>query len=171
MNKKVDFLIALNSIKENFDINDINDYKELLDIYSRINYSKEADEDILSFFKEIVSSIVLKQLENFNDYFISDTGKIYSKRRGKLKELKPWLDGKKNYLMITLCGEQGHKKELIHRLVAQAFIPNPNGYTEVNHINYIKLTLITNAKREINNITKIHHHHPRQEYKVNENTR
>lgn len=65
-------------------------------------------------------------------------GKIYSKRRGKLKELKPWLDGKKNYLMITLCGEQGHKKELIHRLVAQAFIPNPNGYTEVNHINYIK---------------------------------
>ena len=38
MNKKVDFLIALNSIKENFDINDINDYKELLDIYSRINY-------------------------------------------------------------------------------------------------------------------------------------
>ena len=40
MNKKVDFLIALNSIKENFDINDINDYKELLDIYSRINYSK-----------------------------------------------------------------------------------------------------------------------------------
>ena len=55
MNKKVDFLIALNSIKENFNINDINDYKELLDIYSRINYSKEADEDILSFFKEIVS--------------------------------------------------------------------------------------------------------------------
>ena len=38
MNKKVDFLIALNSIKENFNINDINDYKELLDIYSRINY-------------------------------------------------------------------------------------------------------------------------------------
>ena len=64
MNKKVDFLIALNSIKENFDINDINDYKELLDIYSRINSSKEADEDILSFFKEIVSSIVLKQLES-----------------------------------------------------------------------------------------------------------
>lgn len=64
MNKKVDFLIALNSIKENFNINDINDYKELLDIYSRINSSKEADEDILSFFKEIVSSIVLKQLES-----------------------------------------------------------------------------------------------------------
>lgn len=40
--------------------------------------------------------------------------------------------------MITLCGEQGHKKELIHRLVAQAFIPNPNSYAEVNHINYIK---------------------------------
>lgn len=54
MNKKVKFLIALNSIKENFDINNINDYQELIDICSRINYAKEKDEDILSFFKEII---------------------------------------------------------------------------------------------------------------------
>ena len=54
MNKKVKFLIALNSIKENFDINNINDYQELIDTYSRINYAKEKDEDILSFFKEII---------------------------------------------------------------------------------------------------------------------
>lgn len=64
MNKKVDFLIALNSIKENFDINNINDYKELIDIYSRINNAQETDEDILSFFKEIILSIVLKQLDS-----------------------------------------------------------------------------------------------------------
>lgn len=54
MNKKVNFLIALNSIKENFDITDINDYQELIDVCSRINHTKEKDEDILSFFKEII---------------------------------------------------------------------------------------------------------------------
>lgn len=64
MNKKVNFLVALNSIKENFDITDINDYQELIDVCSRINHTKEKDEDILSFFKEIIQSIALKQIDS-----------------------------------------------------------------------------------------------------------
>lgn len=42
------------------------------------------------------------------------------------------------YLAVQLYGRGGHETRgmrtySIHRLVAQAFIPNPNGYTEVNH--------------------------------------
>ena len=44
--------------------------------------------------------------------------------------LKPQLDGKKNYLHINLGG----KSINVHRLVAKAFIDNPNGYVEINHI-------------------------------------
>ena len=34
MSKKIDFIIALNSLKEHFNINDINDYRELINIFN-----------------------------------------------------------------------------------------------------------------------------------------
>ena len=37
MSKKNDFIIALNSLKEHFNINDLNDYQELIDIFNTIN--------------------------------------------------------------------------------------------------------------------------------------
>ena len=40
----------------------------------------------------------------------------------------------KGYLNVTLCKEGGIKKFSIHRLVATAFISNPNNLPQVNHI-------------------------------------
>lgn len=42
------------------------------------------------------------------------------------------------YLHIELCKNNVGKLKIIHRLVVQAFIPNPNNFPEVNHINEIK---------------------------------
>ena len=61
MSKKIDFIIALNSLKEHFNINDINDYRELINIFNTININKESDEDILNCFSEIINLISLKQ--------------------------------------------------------------------------------------------------------------
>lgn len=50
----------------------------------------------------------------------------------KPKLMKPYLSG--NYLMVKLSN--GHKEfhnYMVHRLVAQAFISNPNNYSQVNH--------------------------------------
>lgn len=47
--------------------------------------------------------------------------------------LKTWLDGKKNYSLVTLSNGK-RKNHLVHRLVAEAFIINPENKTEVNHI-------------------------------------
>ena len=38
------------------------------------------------------------------------------------------------YLVVGLTCCNVHKKHLVHRLVAKAFIPNPSEYCEVNHI-------------------------------------
>ena len=76
----------------------------------------------------------LKEIKNFNDYFISNLGNVYSNKTGTLVKLKPYVDSKGNYLIIRLIRNDGKRKGcLVHRLVAEAFIPNPNKYPEVNH--------------------------------------
>lgn len=57
----------------------------------------------------------------------------------KGRELKPFLDGRKHYLQVVLSNGNTCKiKKLLHRLVAEAFIPNLENKPEVNHINGIK---------------------------------
>ena len=48
--------------------------------------------------------------------------------------MKPWLDSRNRYLMIGLSLHGKSIKKLVHRLVAEAFVPNPNNLPEVNHI-------------------------------------
>lgn len=40
--------------------------------------------------------------------------------------------------MVTLCGRYAKKKLYIHRLLATAFIPNPENKATVNHKNGVK---------------------------------
>jgi len=78
---------------------------------------------------------------NTNDlYQVSNEGRIKSfytsrfhhkPKEGKI--LKP-IGVSKTYFRINLQFEKGPKQFLIHRLVAEAFIPNPENLPEVNHI-------------------------------------
>ena len=44
----------------------------------------------------------------------------------------------KGYWRVRLIKNSSYKYFFVHRLVAEAFIPNPNNYATVNHINGIK---------------------------------
>lgn len=69
--------------------------------------------------------------ESNGDYFISDLGRVKNKS-GKI--LKPYiLKIGCGYYRIRLTINGVQKGLLIHRLVAKAFIPNPNNYPMVNH--------------------------------------
>lgn len=57
---------------------------------------------------------------------------IMHQRIRKGKFLKQFDNGR-GYLKVTL-GYNGRKSFFVHKLVATAFIPNPNNYIEVNHI-------------------------------------
>ena len=58
------------------------------------------------------------------------------KRCFKEKILKPI--NIKNYMIVSLSNKNEIKQKQIHRLVAQAFIPNPNNLPQINHKNEIK---------------------------------
>ena len=68
-------------------------------------------------------------------YQVSNLGRVKSlnyRRTGKERILKPGTD-KGGYLYVFLYKNGKQKPFSIHRLVAKAFIPNPNKKPEVNH--------------------------------------
>ena len=78
---------------------------------------------------------IWKEIKDYEGlYQISNTGKIMNKK-GKILKLSIDIYG---YVKIQLCKNGKHKWFQVHRLVAQAFISNPNNYPCVNHKNEIK---------------------------------
>ena len=76
-----------------------------------------------------------KEIENYEDYVISDRGRVFSYKSKKF--LKPQNDGR-GYFQVNLCKNGVRKNQKIHRLVALAFIPNHENKRTINHIDGIK---------------------------------
>lgn len=105
--------------------------------------------------KEIWKAIKIPEVEG--KYEISNLGRVKSLARfdtrgvwRKEKFLKPRKNKstqKGYYLHVCLCNGGWQKNFKIHRLVAQAFIPNPLGKSEVNHKDGVKTNnVVTNLE-------------------------
>lgn len=75
-----------------------------------------------------------KEIKDFPGYTITDDGKVISYKFKEPRVMKTWYQ-KSGYENIKLCKENKTYHFLIHRLVAEAFIPNPDNLPEVNHKN------------------------------------
>lgn len=73
-------------------------------------------------------------------YEVSDQGRVKSlnyNHTHKEKILRP-VKGRKGYLQVSLCKDGQIKNWKVHRLVAEAFIPNPQCLETINHRDEVK---------------------------------
>ena len=78
-----------------------------------------------------MSNLHIKVIEGFPLYIINHDGNIYNRKTKR--ELKR-ISRQDGYLVVNLYdGNKLHHKR-VHRLVAEHFIPNPNNYSDVDHI-------------------------------------
>ncbi len=97
-------------------------------------------------------------------YQVSSFGRVRNKKRDKIKAMGKVHNG---YLTTSIFG----KRVKVHRLVAKAFIPNPENKPQVNHLDFNKennnaanlewCTLSENLRHDLDNGNRI----PRTGYK------
>lgn len=85
--------------------------------------------------QEKVSDVEWRNIPG-DKYEVSDTGLIRNRNTGAL--LKPFIS-QHGYAHIDLCHDGKRTRHAVHRLVAAAFIPNPDNLGDVNHKNGAKL--------------------------------
>lgn len=83
---------------------------------------------------------IWKEVEGYNGrYLVSNMGNVISNsflgKSGKVGYLKPTINHQ-GYVCYTLYKDRMPKRMLAHRLVAHAFLPNPEGKPYIDHINY-----------------------------------
>lgn len=64
-----------------------------------------------------------------SQYLVSNTGKVFSIKHKREKVLQDC----RGYKIVNLCKNGKVNKKQVHRLVAEAFISNPNNLPQVNH--------------------------------------
>lgn len=70
------------------------------------------------------------------NYSVSETGEIRNDKTGRILK---GTTARNEYHSVQLTINKKPKTFMVHRLVAQAFCPNPNNYTIVDHIDSNKL--------------------------------
>ena len=92
-------------------------------------------------------------------YQISNKGRVKSLKCGKERTLRPGIKSS-GYLKVVLCKNGMVKQFQLHRLVANAFIPNLDNKPQVNHLDENKLNNCVDnlqwatAKENINHGTR-----------------
>lgn len=72
-----------------------------------------------------------REIPGYEQYLVTTWGRVYNTETKQF--LKPYLHHK-GYLRVDLYKGNERRHFKVHRLVAAAFIPNPEGKPQVNHI-------------------------------------
>ena len=74
-----------------------------------------------------------KPIVGFDKYEVSDRGRVRSYYDTVPRVLAQHVHKQTGYVRVNLIANKNKKHRKVHRLVALAFLPNPNSLPEVNH--------------------------------------
>ncbi len=75
-----------------------------------------------------------KVIQEFPNYEVSDSGEVRNKKFNRILAFSETNRGFTTYRRITLFKNNKRFYRSVHRLVAEAFIPNPDNLPQVDHI-------------------------------------
>jgi len=78
----------------------------------------------------------MKEIKNYENYIVSKDGRVYNIITNK--KLKPTPDTR-GYLQVKIYKNGKGLTKKIHRIVAEAYLPNPENKPQINHIDGIKI--------------------------------
>ena len=86
-----------------------------------------------------MSEEIWKEIPDFDDYMINNLGRVKSFKRNSDRILKPNIDVS-GYYYVKLTNNNGKPvNKLIHRMLAEAFIENPDNLPCVDHLDTKRL--------------------------------
>jgi len=77
----------------------------------------------------------MKEHPIYKKYFVTEDGEVYSGKYGKLRKLKPYCSKQDNFKRYNISDKGKVKCLTEHRLVADCYLPNPNDYCTIRHLN------------------------------------
>lgn len=86
-----------------------------------------------------MEDIIWKEIENYPNYYISNTGLLKKVFKNGVNLIKSSYVHNNKYKRINMSNKNGVKYFSLHRLVAAAFVENPLNKEDVNHIDGDKM--------------------------------
>ena len=101
-----------------------------------------------------------RQVIEHPNYEVNEFGQIRHKKR---KQILSPRSNNGGYQYVNFKVDGKNTNFAVHRIVANAFIPNPNGYTEINHKDYDKTNNCVENLEWVNSSQKKRHAYLKKE--------